>query len=520
MEPTLHMKRHLTLLLALMGLIPAFIAKADMKGSCGKNLTWNLDRDGVLTISGSGPMDSYSKASLPWRLELVKYVIFPEGMTTISANVFNGSKIQIANLPSTIQKIDKSAFKDCKNLTSVTLPYGLTEIGDAAFKDCRNLIKIQIPSSVKIIGKHAFQGCRLISAIGIPVNAESVGIKVFDGCKSLESVTALPAYISTTNCNMYGLRPALVEDYHKEMANHKKTTAPTSSSIASVPETTDIAVGKQSRKNTANPGIKYGESDIDKNIPVNPAVNHNTFAFIIANEKYTTMPDVPFANNDGRSFATYCHSTLGIPESNINVYYNATYGNMRAVVEYMKQIDEAFKSDVSFIFYYAGHGAPNEKTNEAYLIPADAYEVNESYCYPLKTLYDQLGSLKAKSVKVFMDACFSGVDRGNEMLAQGGRLVATVPKKAALSGNVIVISATSNDQAAWQYAPQGHGLFTYCLIKKLQESQGQVSMGELSDYLQEQVPRISIVHNRVTQTPTSQSSARLGTRWRLWQVTQ
>lgn len=521
MERIKSMKRYLTILAVIAALTAPFVAHADMKGSCGKSLTWVLDRNGVLTISGSGPMNTYSKATTPWRPELVHEVIFPEGMTTISQDVFNGAKIKIANIPSTTTKIAQSAFEGCKNLTSVTLPYGLTEIGDAAFKGCSNLTKIQIPSSVKIIGKCAFQNCRTIVTISIPLGAESIGNKAFDGCKALTNITSLPSYISATNCHIYGLQASLVNKYYKEAtASGISATSSTSAATVQIPVDNQTKSNRYEKKTDILSPIKYGESDIDKNIPVNPAVNNNTFAFIIANEHYTSMPDVPFANNDGKSFAAYCHSTLGLPQSNINVYYDATYGNMRAAVEYLKQIDAAFQNDVSFIIYYAGHGAPSEKDNEAYLIPTDAFEVSESFCYSLKSLYGELGKLNAKSVKVFMDACFSGVDRSNEMLAQGGRLVATVPKKTAISGNVVTISATSKDQAAWHYAPQGHGLFTYCLIKKLQETNGEISMGELSDYLQEQVPRLSIVHNRVTQTPTSQCSSKLGTSWRLWQVKQ
>lgn len=512
------MRRYLTFLVAFAAMTLPFIAHAEMKGRCGKNLTWVLDSNGVLTISGSGPMDSYSSAEIPWRSVLVKDVVFPEGMTTISHDAFRGAKLKIANLSTSITKIDRSAFEGCKNLTSVTLPYGLTEIGDEAFKGCQSLTNIQIPSTVKIIGKNAFQDCRVIATLSVPYGAESVGKNAFYGCKALTNITSLPSYISSSNCHLYGLQANLVDRYYQESAG--KTT--TSTAAISNPVSVDKKIeGKRYEKNTnIRAQIKYGESDIDKNMPVNPAVNHNTFAFIIANENYASMPDVPFAHNDGKSFAAYCHSVLGLPESNINVYYDATYGNMRAAVEYLKQIDAAFKNEVSVIFYYAGHGAPSEKDSEAYIIPTDAYEVGESFCYPLKSLYEELGKLKAKSVKVFMDACFSGVNRANEMLAQGGRLVATVPKKTRISGNVVAISATSDDQAAWHYASQGHGLFTYCLIKKLQETNGEVSMGELCDYLQVQVPKISIVHNHVTQTPTSQFSPKLGTSWRRWQVKQ
>lgn len=502
------MKQIFTLILTLLTLFPSSIEVfAELKGKCGENLEWQLDRGGLLIITGEGRMNDYSKSTLPWRAELVHDVKLPEGMTYLGNNAFNGSKIIGAYLPSTLKEIGKSAFANCGKMKTAVLPYGLVKIGDNAFRGCKSLVTMQIPSSVRSIGESAFADCKKITGIGIPLNVEEVGLDVFKGCEALTSLTSLPELITFENCRQYGLSPTLVSTYDR------------TASLAAL----DVAVNidnKPVHRPSIKADIEYGESDIDRHIPETAMACNRTFAFIFANENYSSLPDVSFAINDGKSFASYCHTTLGIPERNVNVYYDATYGNMRAAIEYMKKVDEAFRGDVSFIVYYAGHGAPDEKTSNAYLIPTDAYGINESVCYPLETLYSELGSLKAKSVKVFMDACFSGVDRGNDMLAEGGRIVATVPKKASVTGNVVVVSATSNDQAAWHYAAQGHGLFTYCLIKKLQETQGDVSMGELCDYLEEQVPMISIVQNRVTQTPTSQSSARLGTSWRLWQLKQ
>lgn len=482
-------------------------------GKCGKELTWTLDNKGVLTITGSGEMNNYSKSSLPWRSELVKEIILSEGITTISSNCFSGVKISMLTLPSTVTSIEENAFKGCKQLVGVMLPHGLVTIGDGAFSNCRALVKVQIPASVRRIGRKAFSGCLLLSSIGLPERLESIGEEAFDNCKSIAVITSLPEYISSNNCQLYGLPSIAVDNYlNANRANLSHTNMAQSHVVNQNFNNND------SENKSTEYSVKYGESDIDNNIPIKTVNNSRTFAFIFANENYSMMPDVPYAANDGMSFAAYCHSVLGIPTSNINTYYNATYGNMRAAMEYLKQVDETFKGDISVIIYYAGHGAPDEKTSDAYLIPTDAYTVNSKVCYPLDDLYAELGSLKAKSVKVFMDACFSGTDRSNDMLAQGGRLVATVPKKASVTGNVVVISATSNDQTAWYHKEQGHGLFTYCLIKKLKETQGEVSMGELCDYLQEQVPQISVVQNRTVQSPTFQPSPSLGGSWRMWTI--
>lgn len=484
-------------------------------GKCGAELTWNLDQKGVLTIRGKGAMKDFGRSSSPWNPSNVEYIIIEEGVTSIGKWAFAGCrKVVNVALPPTVTDIRANSFKGCERLAVITLPYGLLTIGDAAFEGCDKLVQVHIPGSVTAIGDKAFAGCELIQSVNLPSRLKAVGVKAFDKCRSISEITSLPDFIIPANCSEFGLPSRLVEKYLS--AKGADTAVAAVAADNTKPGEGKGAEPKRSRASVE--GKSYGQSDIDMNIPVKPSNNERTFAFIFANEEYTEMPDVPFAINDGKTFAAYCHSTLGLPECNINAYYNATYGNMHTAMEYLKQVDATFGGDINVIVYYAGHGAPDEKSAESYLIPVDASKVNSKSCYPLSEFYAELGSLKSKSIKVFMDACFSGADRSNEMLAEGGRLVTVVPKKESVTGNVVVISAASKDQSAWYHKEEGHGLFTYCLIKKLQESRGDLTLGELSDYLIERIPRISIIQNRVLQNPTLQSSARLGNSWRMWTV--
>lgn len=242
-------------------------------------------------------------------------------------------------------------------------------------------------------------------------------------------------------------------------------------------------------------------SDVDKNIVGGKQNNNNTFAFIIANENYPDAP-VPYSLNDGRIFKEYCNKTFGIPDKNINLYEDATYGNMIAAVEKMKSIADAYEGDASVIFYYAGHGFPDEKQSTAYLLPidGDASDITTTG-YSLAKLYKDLAALKLKSAIVFLDACFSGAKREDTMLASS-RGVAIKVKEDTPTGNLVVFSAAQGDETAHQIEEKGHGLFTYCLLKKLQETGGNVTLGELSEYVTKQVKRQSVVINNKKQTPT------------------
>lgn len=242
-------------------------------------------------------------------------------------------------------------------------------------------------------------------------------------------------------------------------------------------------------------------SDVDKNIPQSATVNDKTFAVIIANENYSKLASVPYALNDGKTFGEYCRMTLGVPASNIRHYNNATYGAMIGAVRDIRNIADSYNGEIKVLFYYAGHGAPNESTQEAYLLPVDAYGPQVEISYPLSRLYKELTATNASSVTVFLDACFSGATRDDKMLASA-RGVAIKAKADMPTGNLIVFSAASGDETALSYAEKGHGLFTYYLLKKLQETSGNVTFGELGDYIQTNVRQKSNVVNRKSQTPT------------------
>lgn len=259
--------------------------------------------------------------------------------------------------------------------------------------------------------------------------------------------------------------------------------------------------------------IKIGSSDVDINIPEAKVDNNKTFAVIISNENYSMVTKVPMALSDGKTFSRYCEKTLGMPQNNIRFYPDASYGTMLRAMRDIKDIASAYSGDIQIVFYYAGHGIPNEATKDAYLLPIDADGTQTEGCYPLSKLYAELGSLSAKSVVVFLDACFSGAKRDGGMLASA-RGVALKAKKEDPKGNMVIFSAASDDETAFPYKEKGHGLFTYFLLKKLQETKGNVTLQELGNYITTNVKQQSVVVNRKVQTPTVSSSVSLTESWK------
>lgn len=278
-------------------------------------------------------------------------------------------------------------------------------------------------------------------------------------------------------------------------------------------ETPDFYTQKETKLSKFMKEHKGGDVDFD--IPIADNVSNHTFAVIISNEKYQMEKFVQYAENDGKAFTEYCKKTLGLPEKNVRFITNATLNNIKHEIKWLQDVIAVYKGDAKIIFYYAGHGIPDEQNKSAYLLPIDGYGSDVTTGYALEDLYKALGSLPSKSVTVFLDACFSGAKRDGEMLASA-RGVAIKVKQATPVGNIVVFSAAQGDETAYPYKEEEHGLFTYYLLKKLQETKGDVTLGELGDYIKTQVERQSIVINGKLQSPSIVSTATIANSWKKW----
>ena len=161
----------------------------------------------------------------------------------------------------------------------------------------------------------------------------------------------------------------------------------------------------------------------------------------------------------------------------------------------------------SVFIYYSGHGAPNPKTGDAYLVP---YDGDPSFIdktgYSLNRMYDALGKLPAKEIIVALDSCFSGAG-GRSVLAEGARpLVMNLQKSVSLSKNITVMAAASGNQISSTYKDKGHGLFTYFMLKGIKNENvtrpdGSIRFNDLFSYLKPQVERIARKQYNNEQSP-------------------
>jgi hypothetical protein len=260
-------------------------------------------------------------------------------------------------------------------------------------------------------------------------------------------------------------------------------------------------------------------SEVDKNIPQNNNVNPYRFALIIGNEDYRSHQtdlsseiNVDFARNDATAFKEYAIKTLGVPEKNVIFLLDATTGQMNQGISKLNLIIKNTQGKSEVFIYYAGHGLPDEQTKESYIMPVDVSGENANEGILLKTLYSKLTEFPSKRITVFIDACFSGGARNQGLLAARG--VKVKPKEGLLSGNIVVFSASSGEQSSLPLKEKYHGIFTYYLLKKIQETKGDINYDELSQSINENVSLQSVLINDKEQTPQINVSISIQNEWK------
>ena len=166
-------------------------AAEEKSGTCGDNVTWTLDDDGTLTISGTGAMNNYSVVGSPfYRKTEIKKVVINSGVTSIGSGLFSDcSNLTNITIPNSVTSIGKSVFRGCTSLTKITIPNSVTYIGSGLFCNCSNLTNITIPNSVTSIGNSTFQDCKSLTNITIPNSVTSIGDYAFLNCSNLTSIT-------------------------------------------------------------------------------------------------------------------------------------------------------------------------------------------------------------------------------------------------------------------------------------------------------------------------------------------
>ncbi len=234
--------------------------------------------------------------------------------------------------------------------------------------------------------------------------------------------------------------------------------------------------------------------DVDTNIPKSRNYNQDAIAIILGVEQYKSIPNVTFAKRDASIFKEYAIRVLGVPNSKNNIYfktdYEVTKGEFLKLFTGNSWLKKRVQPNSDVYIYFAGHGAPDVKDKTPYLIPSDGDANYPSQTgFNLNVLYEELSKLNARSICVFLDACFSGGTRENTMLLADSRPVFIKIENPTLqSDKLVAFSATDSHEISSGYPAKKHGLFTYFLLKGLRGDADKnydksITIAELEEYL-------------------------------------
>ncbi len=235
------MKKRMRMIMAmavvLLSLLTSGTVLAASSGKCGDNITWTLDDDGNLVLTGSGPMGDYLYGRGPWKdcENLIKTVSIGDGITSIGDYTFQGcSGLTSVVIPNSVTSIGNSAFYKCSNLTSIVIPSSVTSIEDGAFMYCRSLTSVVIPSSVTSIGNSVFSGCSSLTSIKIPNLVKSIGNSAFSGCSSLAIVEMPNSVTSIGNSAFSGCSSLAIAEIPSSVTSIGNSAFSGCSSLTSV----------------------------------------------------------------------------------------------------------------------------------------------------------------------------------------------------------------------------------------------------------------------------------------------
>jgi hypothetical protein len=263
-------------------------------------------------------------------------------------------------------------------------------------------------------------------------------------------------------------------------------------------------------------------SDVDKNIPVAETKNQHIYALIIGNEDYSSKQtglssevNVDYAKNDADIFSKYVQSTLGAESEKVKYLPDATAAQMKQGINWLIDNAKRDNGNAEIIFYYSGHGLPDDSTKDAYLIPVDVSGTNVRDGIKLDGVIANIAAVPSKHATLFIDACFSGGARNQGLLAMKG---VKFPARANyLQGKLVMFSSSTGEESSGVWRDKQHGFFTYFLLKKLQETKGDVSFLDLGTYLQTKVLDQTLLISK-KQTPQVLFSKEVESEWEEWRM--
>ena len=235
--------------------------------------------------------------------------------------------------------------------------------------------------------------------------------------------------------------------------------------------------------------------------------SRDAVAIIIGIENYRRVAKADFANADAKEFYTYASRALGIKPENIKLLVDDGADDIEMLNAFQNWLPlKVNKGKTDVYVFYSGHGFPSQDGKSLYFLP---FNVDKQYLdrtsVKQKEIVAALQRAQAKSVTMFIDACYSGQTRNGEVLVAGIKPVFITTEERAYPPEFTVITASAADQFSSASQDLKHGIFSFYLMKALEgdgdeNKDGRITSGELQRYLSDMVGRQSMGLNRTQNT--------------------
>ncbi len=246
----------------------------------------------------------------------------------------------------------------------------------------------------------------------------------------------------------------------------------------------------------SRPAVQFAALD-----PGNLSVrtNPNAVAIIVGLESYQNAPTASYADRDAQHFVDYATRALGVPAHNVKLLVNDKAGliSIKSVLkQWLPAVAGGGGADI--YLFFAGHGLASADGEQLFLLPYDAnLGLLEDSALIREEVFAALTDAAPNSVIVFLDTCFSGGTRTEDMLVADARGLRVSARSSDLPDNFTVLSAAGNDQISSSLPEEKHGLFSYFLMRGLEgeadaDGDRQITAGELHRYVLGKVPREAV----------------------------
>lgn len=231
--------------------------------------------------------------------------------------------------------------------------------------------------------------------------------------------------------------------------------------------------------------------------------SRDAVAIIIGVEKYKRIAKADFANSDAQDFYDYTIRALGIKPENIKLLIDDAADDVEILGAFKNWLPLKIKKNTTDVYvFYSGHGLPSEDGKSLYFLPFGT-ETNfiERTAINQQEIISSIQSAKPRNVVMFIDSCYSGQTRGGDTLLASARPISLKSVSNSYPENFTVISASAPDQLSSSSPDLKHGIFSFYLMKGMEgdadlNKDGQITVGEMQEYLTDMVGRQAMVLNR------------------------